>query len=87
MQEKVEEDGGDEEKEKVIVQVEAERLPRVPKPYGDVFEDLMKLDIGECNVDCIQTLDYNVIDKHMQDCLYQVNIWSKSKVKKDNIIK
>lgn len=32
MQEKVEDAGEDEEKEKVVVQVEAERLPRVPKP-------------------------------------------------------
>lgn len=42
VQEKVEDAGDDEEKEKVVVHVEAERLPRVPKPYGDVFEDLMK---------------------------------------------
>lgn len=32
VQEKVEDAGEDEEKEKVVVQVEAERLPRVPKP-------------------------------------------------------
>lgn len=57
MQEKVEDAGEDEEKEKVVIEVEPERLPRVPKPFGDVFTDVMKYDIGNNNVDCIDKLD------------------------------
>jgi len=57
VQEKVEDAGEDEEKEKAVVTIEAERLPRVPKPFGDVFQDLMKLDIGILNVESITTLD------------------------------
>jgi len=57
VQEKVEDAGEDEEKEKAVVTIEAERLPRVPKPFGDVFQDLMKLDIGIQNVESVTTLD------------------------------
>jgi len=55
--EKKEDDNNDDdaqEQKKDQVEVEQERLPRVGKPVGDVLEVIMKLDIGEKQVETLK---------------------------------
>lgn len=72
--EKVEDVGDDEEKEKVVQQVEIERLPRVAKPVGDVFEKIMQLDIGQKNVILIAEIENSKIENLLKECISRVQI-------------
>jgi len=51
-EEENDEEAQDQKKDQVVV--EQERLPRVSKPVGDVLEVIMKLDIGEKQVETLK---------------------------------
>lgn len=72
--EKKEEENEEEEKERVVEQVENERLPRVAKPVGDVLTDLLKLDIGEDNVFTLLNLDLKEVEQLIMSCISRVRM-------------
>lgn len=61
VKEKEEAEGEGEEKQvKVIKRV---RLPRVAKPVGDVFDELLKQDLGVNAVKTLKTVNENEVEK------------------------
>jgi len=46
-----------------VKHVKRVRLPRVAKPVGDVFENLLKKDMGEVNVKTLKSVNENEIER------------------------
>lgn len=72
VQEKQEEGDEEEVKQEKVNAGPVERLPRVNKPVGDILEDLMLLEIGESNVEALNNVDLEELDKLLQSCTSRV---------------
>jgi len=71
VQDDADEKGDDAVKVKHVKRV---RLPRVAKPFGDVFENLLKHDLGEINVKTLKTVNESEIEKWLNGCVTSFTI-------------
>jgi len=62
------------QEKKEEVTVELERLPRVSKPVGDVLDVIMKLDLGERQVELLKWINFKEIERILAECITQVSL-------------